>query len=195
MSGTDSTRNAGGFTVVELLVTSAMMIVVMLAVFGTTQVVAKAVNTHDRAYEVDDAVRGALHRLSQIVQPADSATVRVRTSPGGSWIVPVTGTAYPALRFTAADGATVAFEFVLDASEVANGTDDDGDGLVDEGSLTVATSATAAGRGTLLITGVEQCTFTMNGRLLQAVLRCTRRDQNRVLHSVTRAVKVYLRNG
>lgn len=184
----------GGFTTLELMTAAALMVVVMLGVFGTTEVMRTTFNGNDRLAEAHDAVRQALRRVNAVVQPADPSTITARSSTASPWEVPIAGTSYSSLRVQQPGGATVSLEFVLDGNELDNAVDDDGDGLVDEGSLAMADSTSSSGPVALVL-GVESCAFSLDGRLAQLILQCARQDQSRRLHRVTRDIKVYLRNG
>ena len=62
--------------------------------------------------------------------------------------------------------------FAMEDGETANGIDDDGDGLIDEGAVRlVHDNSTVA-----MISGVEDCGFCFDGRMLGIRLRVARRD-------------------
>lgn len=104
-------------------------------------------------------------------------------------------------RFQAADGvlslnATALtpareFEFVLDDNEIANNIDDDGDGMIDEGSLQLRIGST---RIELIATGVEKCLFLLQDHILQLELKCARRDHQGHIYESSATHQVYMRN-
>ena len=119
----------------------------------------------------------------------------------GDWVAVPDGSTRTTLRFQSANGVdvdnsllvmTVAreFEFVLEPTEADNDTDDDGDGLVDEGSMWLRQGATVL----QVAGGVELCQFEVEGRALAFELRCARRDNHGRVYRATSQHQIYLRN-
>ncbi len=83
-----------------------------------------------------------------------------------------------------------ALEFVLDAGEAANSTDDDGDGLVDEGKLFLRYESTR----TPIADGVESCSFEVDGRVIRFSVQCAKRDGSGRVHRETTQQVWWVRN-
>lgn len=181
----DTRRSEGGFTMVEVLVVGSIMAGLLVALLGVSDTVTGSVSSNERAAAALETVRTALRRVTDVARPESAGAVRVRTSPTGPWIVPDAAATYPAVRFGTATLRTL--EFVLDANETADGDDDDGDGLVDEGSLRLD--------GVPIATGVEACEFALVGQLFRVRLQSGRRDSDRRVHRLVNEARVCLRNG
>jgi hypothetical protein len=113
----------------------------------------------------------------------------------------VDDTRYSTLRFRALVGLptgssdalgpprTVAF--VMDSGETADGTDEDGDGLVDEGEIHLVESS---GSAVALAAAVELFAVTRSGRTLEITVRVAGRDKHGTVHGSTLRESVLLWN-
>jgi prepilin-type N-terminal cleavage/methylation domain-containing protein len=124
----------------------------------------------------------------------------------GDWISPVDDDPRDNLRFESAEGIFTmsgiplsnvsnttgpqAFEFVREDSEAANGVDDDGDGLIDEGRLEMTTDTLHI----VLGRGIERCTFSLHGRIIHMILTCAAADGANKVARATYDYSVYMRN-
>lgn len=118
----------------------------------------------------------------------------------GEWIEPADGAARTGIRFRAATGKlsmnasaltpwrTLRFE--MDAGEIANGSDDDGDGLVDEGAVVLDYDGTTV----RMNTDIEQCTFNLEGRTLTILLQSGSHRRNGMVQRFTHREVLFLRN-
>ena len=69
-------------------------------------------------------------------------------------------------------------EFVLDAGETDNGVDDDGDGMIDEGSLFLQYESARIP----LAENVESCSFEIDGPVIRFSVQCAQRDSDGQIH-------------
>jgi len=186
-----------GFTLVEMVVTM-MVLIVVLAGFGSTAgITSRTANSIYRRAEATERVMRCFERITPFTRAGVTSTYQVeanaadviagRATAAGAWIDPQDGEARTAARLRAADGilamnATsitppIELRFQTDPGEdpatnpaAAAGRDDDGDGLVDQGRLTMLYK----GIRTVLLTGIESCTMTIDGYLLTVRVRTAR---------------------
>lgn len=228
MCGHDNVRSSRGFTLVESMAVLAAMIPILIAILSTTTVVERSTDTNIRRSDIMTQHRKLADRLTQLLRPALTSSLRVRATqvdvdelqaieaarmaanplatphpiPNvGDWIVPPGPiTSRPGIRFQEAVGpislvpdATTppsTIERFLDPAETANGTDDDGDGLIDEGTL----RGTMGDRGFALALDVEGISFTLNGKVLEVAVVLARKDQSRNVLRSTFRHSIWLRN-
>lgn len=181
-----------GFTLVEMSVTIVILVPVLYVALNTTGILTRSVATNERNATVHQTLTRVTNQLYTLTRPALTSTVQVRNNRTDGWSVPAPDTPYPALRFATDDPIEpiTELEFVRDIGEISNGADDDGDGLVDEGSLQIR----RGGDWITIATGIEALTFSLASRLMTFTMACAHRDDGgRVLRG-RRDLRVYLRN-
>jgi hypothetical protein len=118
----------------------------------------------------------------------------------GEWIDPSELVWRPGVEFLSASGllsmnarlssATRRVVFTLDPGEVANGSDDDGDGLIDQGTITLLHETVEVA----VVRDVELCEFELDGRLLRMRIAIARRAGDGRIDRARMERAVYLRN-
>lgn len=196
MNTTHRTSRTGGYTVVELVLTAVMMVPIMLAVLSISSSVSKSVQTSERAGDVDDQLQRTVAAVERLLRPSLRTSIEVRADASdvaaaiaagapvptiGDWVAAPDLSPRPCLRFTVLTGVpsapsatatTLSLEFVNDANDPDNDLDDDGDGLIDEGTL-----FRSDGTNTVeVLRGVEQCSFAIENQLLRVTLHWARTD-------------------
>ncbi len=182
--------SAAGFTLLELLAVSALMLPILIVLLSSVDVVQNSMNVNEGRASMMQTMHRVSDELEQQLRPAALSTVEHRVTPGGAWEDPVELQPAVGMRFQCADGslsmnATAltsvrTFELVLEEGEIDNGTDDDGDGMVDEAYL----MRRQDGDSWPIARGVESLTFTMEGRIVRVSLTCARRtNDGRVVRS------------
>lgn len=199
-----------GFTLIEIIIVSVMMVPVIMAIMGTSRLVRSSIDTNERRASVQQVLRETIERVGTLVRSAVLSTARVRATQAdvdaakaanvGDWIAPVDLDPRPNVRFQSAAGtlslnASVLtppreIEFRMDSAEVANGIDDDGNGLVDDGALYLLYNT----KPVLLLDGVEACTFTFEDGMLRVSLDCGRVDAAGRVHRSSIEHSFHLRN-
>ncbi|MEZ5965444.1 MAG: hypothetical protein R3F56_16545 [Planctomycetota bacterium] len=209
-----------GFTLLEAVAALAIMVPILGSILSINAMVNREISSSDQAALVSETGRRVGERLGQLARGGLLSTIQVKADasdvaaaealalsiPGthvptlGEWISPPAGFARDNLSLQSAAGVetlnaaatTTArlFEFAMDATESANGKDDDGDGLIDEGKLLL----TIDGKRVTLADGVERCLFSLDGRILTVDLRCGRSNSRREAYRATSQHKIYLRN-
>lgn len=58
----------GGFTLLEVMITAALLLPILFAIVSTKEVVIKTVSANDRRADAGDQVRRVARRLRQIVR-------------------------------------------------------------------------------------------------------------------------------
>jgi hypothetical protein len=209
-----------GFTLLEAMVTTALVVPLLIAVVSTGDLVSKTLGANTAAADVVASIHDSTRRALVPLRAASKGTfeggtvtaqtttklgllgkllVFTRTLVG--WTTTVDNTDYSCVRFASRHAASVSdgpsaptslqLEFAYDSTEIKNGIDDDGDGLVDEGRLFL----TRPGGGrTVLLEGVESCTFKLDGRLLRAKMQVARKAPDGRLRRGVAEHVVFLRN-
>ena len=209
MSGHERTRERGS-SLVELLVVVAVLLPILASITKMNQVVTRTVNADDHAAEVTENLRKTAQRVGGLLRPGKLSTFQVQAnaddvsaglaSSRGEWISPTDLSPRESIRFLAAEGLLSMnarlntpprqLTFALDNGELRNGADDDDDGLVDEGTLTLL-------YGTIrvpLARNLERCDFTFDGRLVRMTLRAAQRDSQGRMFRTTIEQAFYVRN-
>jgi len=221
------TTTEQGFTLIEVLISSLILVPILLAILATRDLVGSTMNTNERRADVGDHLRRVTRRVRKIARPGLVSSVRVRaiqvdideaeaaehrrktdnpvSAPIpipdlGEWVSPNEDEPRPNIRFVAADGKLAlnasaittprSLEFELDANELDNDKDDDGDGLVDEGKLFFRYETSSF----VLLDNVESCTFAMSDGMLVLSLQVARHDASRRVHRASMQQRILLRN-
>lgn len=199
-----------GFTLVELTLVAALLSLVM-------GIVAMGFETSTRSLASDDLVAKAMEtlqrstmRIAQIARPCALTTYRVGSvaadiplfaSSVGEMIEPPNdGEAREIILFQSADGIVSMnaalltsprrFWRELESGETANGVDDDGDGLIDEGNVQLDYD----GATVTMATSVESFSFTLTGRMLTIELHSAARARDGNVHRFAIREQIYVRN-
>ena len=199
----------GGFTLVELAVTSTLLT-------GAMAMIAMCADTATRSLGADDLVAKAMEtlqrnavRISSVLRPCSLATyqqfstqadVPTYATAAGQWIEPVEGEACSQIQFEAASGvesmnaATLTglrgLHLQLARGEIKNGRDDNGNGLIDEGDVILEYD----GVSVRVASNIESMTFTLTNRLLQIELHSGARRRDGSIQRFTAKETLYLRN-
>ena len=161
----------GGTTYLEVVIGLAMVASLVLAGLGVEQSALKGIRATERSAQVSERAARLAGRIDRELRLASLGTLRV---PGPLGLqAPVNLTTYQdELRFKrvinfGTGGIVTSPETTLrrtlDPGENSNGVDDDGDGLVDEGTLLLAT---AGGVSATIATGVTSFSIRLQGKSL-----------------------------
>jgi len=181
-----------------VLITSAVLLVVLVGLGATGGIASRTMRTTDRRADVTERVQKFFQRINSFSRSGVLSTYKVqataadvaaaRATAVGAWIDPVDGEARTDVRFSAADGILamnaasitppIELHFVVDGREnpatnpgAVAGSDDDGDGWIDEGHIAMQYDGT----DTVLVSGMDSCTMTLRGHELTVVVRTARR--------------------
>lgn len=199
-----------GFTLLEMTLVVTILVPVLAGIAVTTQTVSSTMVSNTRNADSQTAVRRMGARVGGLLRPAKISSIKVqavqadvaalRASAVGEWIDSTDLLWRPGLQFVAASGllsmnaalstSTRQFTFALEGTETANGVDDDGDGLIDEGEITMLQNGTTLA----ILKDVEECSFSMEGRVLSVRLRVARSDRQGIVYRSSLEQRFYLRN-
>jgi prepilin-type N-terminal cleavage/methylation domain-containing protein len=216
MNNTTTRAGERGFTMLEMLVTMVIAVPILGSIFVTNSLVRNNIESNETAAGVAESCRAAGQRLALLARSglvSTCATMATQTDVNtalalgtpvptvGQWISPPAGTTRTTFRFQSADGVLSMdaaamtpvreFQFIMDPGEIANGRDDNGNGMIDEGRLQLRIGTSPV---ELVLDGVERCNFNLNGRVLTLVLSCARRDHEGHIYRATTTQSIYLRN-
>jgi len=188
-----------GFTLIEVLITTTVLVVVLIGLGATGGIAARTMHTTDRRADVTERVQKFFQRINSFARSGVLSTYKVqakaadvaaaRATAVGDWIDPVDGEARSDVRFSAADGILamsassitppIELHFVVDDREnpatnpgAVAGSDDDGDGWIDEGHVAMKYDSTDA----VLVSGIDSCAMTIVGHQLTVTVRTARRS-------------------
>lgn len=198
-----------GFTLIEVVLVSALLAVAVGAVAMSVRTTTQSLTADDLVARAMETLQRSAVRIALIARPcaittyrvlSDSADVPVRATAPGEWIEPMDAEERSSIRFAAADGRLSmnaaslttprTFRLVLDDGETANAADDDGDGMIDEGRVTM----TYNGTDVVMASNVESCTFELTGRLLTIRMRSAARGRGDNVQRFAIEETIYLRN-
>lgn len=198
-----------GFTLVELTLVAALLAMVMAGVAAFLSAATTSIRLDDNVAVAMESLQRSAIRVSQVMRPCSISTYRVLStqadvpasaSAPGQWIEPVDGEARAAIQFRSATGELSlnaqrlteprSFRIQLEPGESENDADDDGDGLVDEGRLTLDYD----GIPVALASSLEVATFTLTGRLLTIRVQSAVRTRAGIVQRFTAEEVLYLRN-
>ncbi len=205
-----TTSRANGFTLVELMIVAVVAVPILWAVLSTSERLGSTVNTNERNADASESVRRVAERTVRLLRAASRSTLCVRATQAdvnagkasvvGEWMSAPELDPRPNIQFQCASGTLSMnatsltspreLEFVIDANEDVNGTDDDGDGLVDEGKLFLRYGSTRVP----IAVGVETCSFERDGQTVKFSVQCAKRDRSGHVHRVMVQQVVWVRN-
>ena len=205
-----NSAKCGGFTLFEVMIVTVIFLPVLVAISMTTGMVSGTINANDQSAEVLESLRRSGQRVAQLLRPASMTTIRCQAIQAdvdageaasvGEWIEPTDLQARPGIRFQSSDGVMSMnasaltspreITFVMEAGEVDNDLDDDGDGMVDEGAIHLLYDTMTV----TLVNDIEFCSFAMDGRLLRIQMQSVRVDAEGRAYRATLQQTFYLRN-
>jgi prepilin-type N-terminal cleavage/methylation domain-containing protein len=204
------TRQERGFTLVELIIVMALLLPILGVVLSSSDVALQSMRASEAAGDAVENVQRIAQRVTQFIRPAVLSTYRMeatdadvalgRAAAAGEWVDPVDLEPRTAMQFRSADGVLAinasaltpvrVLRFRLDPGETVDGTDEDGDRLVDEGSIVYETE----GDEIVIGTGIEQCTFTLDARKITLRLRAAKRRGDGTIARATTIQALTFRN-
>lgn len=151
-------RARAGLTLLELAIAAVIVAMMFGAVAITVLRADGAYREAELGAEVERDSEPALERVAR--EFMDAARTTVTLTPAA----PLQGTSISYRRATGWGGGalqlspTRRIRFELDPAELADGLDNDGDGLVDEGRVVLSTDVAGGGTQAVLVTGVAALT-------------------------------------
>ena len=199
-----------GFTLIEMSIVMTILVPIMVGIAVTTSSVNDTMEANSRRADVMTYCRRMSQRIAKLVRPAQMTTIQVqavqldvtmlRAANVGDWIAPTDLVWRPGIEFQSASGLLSMnaallttprrIVFALDPSETDNDADDDGDGLIDEGTIILTQNLTTLA----ILKDVEQCTFSLDGRMMLMQLQVARRNSEGRVYRTFVEQRFYLRN-
>jgi len=204
------TRRDSGFTLVEVIIVMALLLPMLGVVLSSSDVALQSMRASEAAADAVENVQRIAQRVTQFIRPAVLSTYRMeatdsdvalgRAAAAGDWVDPVNLEPRTVMQFRSADGVLAinasaltpvrVLRFRLDPGETVDGTDEDGDRLIDEGSIVYETD----GDEIVIGTGIEQCTFTLDARKITLRLRAAKRRGDGTIARATTIQALTFRN-
>jgi len=199
-----------GLSMLETVLAFTFLLPVLGGIVGMTAGLTRAVDTQATSTQSQALLQRSFQTISTFVQSAKMSTLRMQAVTAdvagglatsvGEWIGPTELVWRPGVEFLSATGllsmnarlstSTRRIVFTMDLTETANGTDDDGDGLVDEGRVTLLHEGTEVA----VVRNVEVCEFELEGRLLRMRVAIARRAGDGRVDRARLERSIYLRN-
>jgi hypothetical protein len=195
---------------IEMSIVMTVLIPLLIGIALTTSSVNSTMEANSRRADVTTYCRRMAQRIAKLVRPAQMTTLSVqavqedvtmlRATSVGEWIPPTDLVWRPGIEFQSASGllsmnaslltSPRRIVFTLEPGETDNDKDDDGDGLIDEGIITLLQNGVTLA----ILKDVEDCAFSLDGRLMLMKLQVARvSSKHRVYRSYVEQ-KFYLRN-
>lgn len=210
LHGAERPGRERGLTLIEAVFALTFLLPILGGVISLTVGLTRAVDTNNTSTQVQALAQRAFQVMSTFVQSAKMSTLRTQAVAAdvgsgaatfvGEWIGPTDLVWRPGIEFLSAAGllsmnarlstSTRRVVFTREPGELANGSDDDGDGLIDEGSITLLHEATEVA----VVRNVEQCEFELDGRLLCMRMTVARRAGDGRIERAHLERSIYLRN-
>lgn len=195
---------------IEMSIVMTVLIPLMVGIALTTSSVNDTMEANSRRADVMTYCRRMAQRIAKLVRPAQMTTLAVmavqedvtmlRAASVGEWIPPTDLVWRPGIEFQSASGllsmnaslltSPRRIVFSLEASETDNDVDDDGDGLIDEGVITLLQNDVTLA----ILKDVEQCAFSLDGRIMLMRLQVARRSSEGRVYRTFVEQRFYLRN-
>jgi hypothetical protein len=195
---------------IEMSIVMTILVPILVGIAVTTSSVNNTMEADSRRADVMTYCRRMSQRIAKLVRPAQMTTITVqavqedvtmlRAAAVGDWIAPTDLVWRPGIEFRSASGllsmnaalltSPRRIVFALEPSETDNDIDDDGDGLVDEGTITLLQNDITLA----ILKDVEECSFALDGRILKMRLRVARRSSERRIYRNFLEQRFYLRN-
>lgn len=199
-----------GFTLLEVMITIALVIPSMAVIFMCTERTSRNIVADDNVAKIMETLQRSAVRIGQIARPGSLGSFRVKANEDdvlnamanqvGEWMEPIDGQTRSTMQFRSATGrlsmnaqgltSPRSFVFVMDTEEEDNDEDDDGDGLVDEGKVMLEYD----GNQVVMASNVEGCEFNITGRTLRIVLSAGLIRRGGSIQRFSSEETLYLRN-
>ncbi len=210
MRAIDTRADQAGFTLIESTLALVFLLPVLLGAVQLTRIIGRTVDTNATSTQTQANLQRTLRTITEFVQTTKMSTLRMQAVASdvnsgaatfvGEWIDPTDLVWRPGIQFLSASGllsmnarlntSTRRVVFNLEISESANLIDDDGDGLVDEGQITLLHE----GNEVAVVNNVEFCSFMLEGRVLHTRVGIARRAGDRRIDRAVLERSIYLRN-
>lgn len=199
-----------GFTLIEMSIVMTVLIPLLVGIALTTSSVNSTMEANSRRADVTTYCRRMAQRIAKLVRPAQMTTLSVqavqedvtmlRATAVGEWIPPTDLVWRPGIAFQSASGllsmnaslltSPRRIVFTLESGETDNDKDDDGDGLIDEGVITLLQNNVTLA----ILKDVEACSFCLDGRIMFMRLQVARVASDRRVYRNFVEQRFYLRN-
>ena len=187
-----------------------VIVTILAAVWNTSEVVSSTVTQNSNSAEAATQARRTINSIGSFLRTAKLSTMTaeavsadvtaLRATSVGEWIPCSEGVERPGIQFVSASGllsmnaalntAPRRLTVEMEAGESANGIDDDGDGLVDEKQVVLTHDLSQVA----VLCNVEECVFSLTGRIMTVRVRCVRSDSRGHVFRAQIERGFYLRN-
>jgi len=151
---------------IEFAVYASLAIIVGAQVVQVARTSARTTAESDAYSRLAERNRAVLHRIGSEVRSSIRTSVGVEQA--GSRLVLTEAAGFDGVAVVTGD--TIAYELQTATGEQANGVDDNGNGLVDEGRLVRVNQTTGESVTLCESLDLAQCGFTLNGSTVESQL-------------------------
>ena len=186
-----SRERSEGFTLLEVLVYAAVLVIVIAPITSVFLVSTRAGAENDAVTRTAERNRITIHRIADDVRPALRDTVAV--SGGGKRLELTLPDGFDGEAIV--PGTEVRFDFELVPGEQQNGADDNGNGLADEGRLVRRDLRSGESVAISESIDLQQSGFELAaGELIVTLTHVARVPQREAPVTVSRTVSIVSRN-
>ena len=187
MSPSPTARRAG-LTLLEVLTATGLFILVIGSVFGVLGASQQSLVESSAQADMEITARRILGRIAEDFRSGMVSTLLMESvaDSRSSWMAQAAD--YDAGAVT--QGPVVGYQWIAEPGDPTNGTDDDGDGHVDEGSVV----RFANGALTTIAGNVKDLRFTLEGDHIRCVVSLERMVRGRHTFTFVDAADIRMRN-
>lgn len=190
-----------GFSLVEVLIASAVLAILVSAVLGIMVVGLQTFNSGNAITVIQNQARRIMDSIAKEIQPAGLSTISP-TPPALGSAGTHTITFQPCTGYDGASdppqqwGNVTTIAFAYDSGETNDGVDNNGDGLIDEGLVTKTVVGATSSQTKILGHWVKEngLSFNLDGTLLTITLEMQKRGGKNELLETSLTTTVQIKN-
>jgi hypothetical protein len=167
-----------GYSMIEVLVTVSLLLPLIGLIAQVNESSTRGLSTNDQISRAMERLERTAQRIAKLTRPCSLDTLQMEANAedirnfsvsAGTFLDPLPDTPRTGVRFQSSTHTTSfnatnltsarTIQKRLDPRETENGRDDDGDGLVDEGSIVLTYEGTQA----VMDEQIEDCMFALTG--------------------------------
>lgn len=190
-------RKQAGFSLVEVMIATAILAILFSAVLGTMTMGMQTFNSASALVDIQNQARRTLDDIARAIQPAGLSTISPTPpalgSPGTHTITFQPCTGYDVANDLQQWGSVTTIAFAYERGEANDGVDNNGNNLIDEGIVTLL----VAGSGNKTLghwLKEDGLSFNLDGTVLTITLEMHKRGAKGLLMETSLSTSVQIKN-